>query len=218
MLEKPTKTRTLFQKNNPTMSDSVSLSEEEIEKIENIPKKRKKNLFSNAKRGFASKAASSKAGGSLINRALDKETKDMIHAIRDITLKESGSEAAKLVKKDIFKIAVKLILLYQDKVITKQDFIRVRGEFKRVCSSLRNGYRTGVLESETAYRIVGHVGVFLESVQGLLEGRIKEDTMERVVRIGNTLGDYEWLIVAQAYNEEFGRIVLACGHYLDQLR
>eukprot|EP01129_Flabellula_baltica_P013640 TRINITY_DN6374_c0_g1_i1.p1 TRINITY_DN6374_c0_g1~~TRINITY_DN6374_c0_g1_i1.p1 ORF type:complete len:206 (+),score=38.24 TRINITY_DN6374_c0_g1_i1:27-644(+) len=198
-------------------SEEITISDEQINTDQTPKKKRKKNLFSDAKRGIASKAAGSKAGEGLINKFLDSETKDMINAIRDITRLESGDEAAKIIKKDIYKIAVKMILLYQDKVITKEDFIRLRGQFKRMCAALRNGYRTGTLEEDTAVRITDLAIVFFEDVKSLLDGAIKNDTMERVERLGGTLGDLGWLLMASQYAEEFGRIVLACAHYLDLL-
>jgi len=180
-------------------------------------KKKKQNWFSKAKKGVISKATSSSAGKALFNKFVDKETKNLINAMCIIEEKEGGYEKGRQMKSDIYRIAVKIIILYQDKLITERDFGNLKSQFRKVCSSLKNGYRTGKLEETTAHRIETHIIEFCVSTRQLITPFLSKHTMDRLDRLQETLGSSKWLIAASIH-DEFTNIVYACAHYLEELR
>jgi len=171
-----------------------------------------------SQKNVASKATNTAAGKALFNKFVDKETKNMIKSITTIISHTDSEEKAKQTKSDVFRLAVKLILLYQDKLISKEDFDLLKGKFRMVCSSLKNGYRFGVLEEATAIRIELNIVELCTSVRELVTGFLSEHTLMRLERLNQTLANKDWLLRASCFQEEFGEIIIACAHYLEQMR
>jgi len=180
-------------------------------------KKKKQNWFTKAKKGVMSKATSSSAGKALFNKFVDKETKNLINSLCIIEEKEEGYEKSKQMKTDIYRIAVKIIMLYQDKFITERDFGNIKSQFRKVCSSLKNGFRTGILEETTAQRIESNIIDFCSSTKNLITPFLTDHTLNRLDRLQGTLGNLNWLMTASKF-DEFNSIVYACAHYLEQIK
>jgi len=114
-------------------SDEISFSDDDDED----EKQKKKSWSTRTKQGLGSSAV----GKALINKFVDKETKKLINAIMVLVEKDKDKKAAKKVKSDIFRIAVKVIILHEEKYVTAEDFLKLRGNFRRICSATRNGRR-----------------------------------------------------------------------------
>jgi len=130
------------------------------------PKKKSSWLFQR-KKAIASKTATSVIGKALFKKFVDKETILLLGSVKTIITLEEGSKKAKQIKNNITKLAVKVLLLYDEKSLKEDSFDGLVFYFRRICSAVRNGWRTKVLEESVAKRVhdlIKEFGVGLEAV------------------------------------------------------
>jgi len=129
--------------------------------------------------------------------------------------KMKEKKKAKKVKNDIFSIAVKTIVLYQEKKVTDNDFLHLKNTFRRICSAIRNGYRTGEIEPETAKRISDLMQTFGVAVKEIIQPHVSDATIQKFNALLGYIGSSEFLIRVSKY-EEFGSIAYVLAFYLQE--
>lgn len=98
---------------------------------------------------------------------VDKETVMLLETVKTIVTKESGEKKGKQVKKgndcvclpfdhtftlltiDVTKLAVKIVLLYEDKKLHEDSFEPLAFNFRRICSTIKNNYRNHTFNKDT---------------------------------------------------------------------
>lgn len=166
------------------------------------------------KKGLASKAAGSSLGAGIFEKYVDKETQSLIDSVCAIIAKEQGSKAAKKTKKEILKVAVKILLLYNAKKVTEESFETLVFSFRRICSSVRNAYHAKSLNEATATRIHGVAMIFYQNLQNSLAGLVSENTMQRILSLINNIFSTTLLVAATKYDKEFQQIAMVLATYL----
>jgi len=144
---------------------------------------------------------------------MDKETKLLLRTLLLIVEKDKGKKDAKAVKKAIFKLTVKTLVLYNDKKIQAKEFSDLGGLFRRICSATRNGYRTGSIDKPTAERIAGMAQSFFNSVMTVLRPWLSKKTMDLAQYLLSYLGTAEFLVRASKM-KEFEEIARVLASYL----
>lgn len=100
-------------------------------------------------------------------------------------------------------------------MITPQQFESLIVYFRRICSSVRNGYLTKTLSEETAERIASVALVFGNGVKSILEPHLSKGTMDKIDYLMQTLGSAKFLLQASKY-PDFDKVAMVMAHYLDQ--
>jgi len=132
-----------------------------------------------------------------------------------IVEKDQGKKQAKKVKSDIFSIAVKTILLYQDKKVTDNDFLHLKNTFRRICSATRNGYRTGEIETDTGKRISDLIHNFGTGVRDILQSHVSSGTLQKLTDLLTYIGSPDFLVRVSKF-DEFDNIAYVLAFYLQE--
>lgn len=177
--------------------------------------KKKLSWIQKKKKGLASRAAGSSLGASLFQKHVDKETQSLIASVCEIIAKEKGSKQAKNVKQEILKVAVKILLLYQEKTITEESFDTLKFSFRRICSSVRNAYHAKSLNEATGVRIHGMATIFYQHLQSSIKGLVSDKTMTRIQTLLDYVFDPALLVAATQYDKEFQQIAMVLALYLE---
>jgi len=185
----------------------ISFSDEDV--VEE--KHRKKSWSARTKTGLGNSAV----GKALFNKFVDKETKKLINTLMVLVEKDQSKKIAKKVKAEIFRIAVKIIVLHEEKYVTPEDFGRLRNNFRRICSATRNGYRTGQIESETANRISELISSFANGIKEIVGKLVSPSTIERIESLVTNLGNAEF-IVRVSKLKEFDTVAYVLAYYLQE--
>lgn len=72
---------------------------------------------------------------------LDEHTNSMLEAIVEISAQHESKQFSEQLKKNIMKLALKVAVLYKQRVIMVEQFKDLRVSFRRVCSSIVNSFR-----------------------------------------------------------------------------
>jgi len=146
---------------------------------------------------------------------VDKETKKLINVIMVLVEKDKDKKTAKKIKSDIFRIAVKVIVLHEEKYVSADDFIKLRGNFRRICSATRNGYRTGVIEGDTALRISELIENFALGIKEIISKLVSPATIDRIDSLVNYLGKPDFLVRVSKL-KEFDTVAYVLAYYLQE--
>mmetsp|Transcript_27601 Transcript_27601/g.30731 ORF Transcript_27601/g.30731 Transcript_27601/m.30731 type:complete len:237 (+) Transcript_27601:70-780(+) len=187
------------------------ISDEEPEK------KGKGSWMYRKKKGMASAAASSSLGKQLIYKFVDKETLDLLNTVKIMVGRENNPKFAKTLKKDIIKIAVKVLMLYEDKKLTDDSFNSLVSGFRRICASVRNGYKTNTLKGKRVERVSELIGEFSIGIRKILTGLISPKTDKRIESICLYISDVKFLNTVIAY-PEFDKIACTLAYYLEEMK
>jgi len=177
-------------------------------------KKKKSSWFYKKKKAVASKAATSHLGKALLMKFVDDETLMLLNTLKAIITKEGGAKKAHLIKKDIIKIAVKVIMLYEDKYVTEASFDSLRFSFRRICSAVKRGWRpTTCLDKARIMRINKLANQFEIGLRTILKPHITDKTMKRIAHVVGFLADPKFIESAAKY-PEFEKVVYVLAYYL----
>jgi len=171
----------------------------------------------NQKKAFASKVSTSTVGQSLLKKVMDKETKSLMKTIRIIARKESGEKQSDRLNRDVTKLAVKIVILHNNKNVTDDDFRAMEFSFRRICSAMRNAFRNRVMDLPTAQRINGHITAVHHHIKEMLTPWVSEETIARLKRTIDYLGNTEFIMKLPSYPEEYKEIIMTFDHYLDAI-
>jgi len=171
----------------------------------------KKSWSARTKQGIGNSAV----GKALFNKFVDKETKKLINAIMVLVEKDKDKKTAKKIKSDIFRIAVKVIVLHEEKYVSADDFLKLRGNFRRICSATRNGYRTGVIEEDTAMRISELIDNFAVGIKEIIIKFVSNATIDRIDALVNYLGKPDFLVRTSKL-KEFDTVAYVLAYYLQE--
>ncbi len=120
--------------------DANELNEGEMTAVESSkdssPKNKRKSWLFQKKKAIASKTATSSLGKALFKKFVDKETVLLLKTIKIMVTKEDGPKKAKEINNNILKLAVKILLLYEDKSLVPESFEGVTFLFQRICSTV----------------------------------------------------------------------------------
>jgi len=139
----------------------------------------------------------------------------LINAIMVLVEKDRDKKTAKRVKADIFRIAVKVIVLHEEKFVSPEDFLKLRGNFRRICSATRNGYRTGIIEDETAVRISELIQLFAVGIKEIIGKFISASTTARIDSLVQYLGASDFLVRTSKL-KEFDTVAYVLAYYLQE--
>lgn len=203
--------------------------------------KGKDGFWAKKKRGVAS----SGLGKALIEQNLDKESKMLIKALIEMISVTHDKKTAEGVRKDIFKVAAKTLLLYQvcsvftlsvlfhkdsrrpyhsglisncfqDGKLTNEQFKSLRGNFRRICSAVRNGYLvTKSLTPDTADRIATVIANFGNGVKALVKPYLSSSTLERINFLLSIFGSSKFLLSASK-EASFDSVAMVLAYYLQE--
>ena len=178
-------------------------------------KKQKLSWIQKKKKGIASRAAGSSIGSALFKKNVDKDTQSLINSLCEIIEKEKGKKEAKHTKKEILKVAVKILILYEDKKVTEESFDSLVFAFRRICSSVRNSYHARSLNEDTAVRIRKLAQTLFDNLQNALDRLVTENTMERIQALIDYIFNPSFLVTATKYDKEFQQIAMVLAYYLE---
>eukprot|EP01125_Pyxidicula_operculata_P009910 TRINITY_DN3260_c0_g1_i1.p2 TRINITY_DN3260_c0_g1~~TRINITY_DN3260_c0_g1_i1.p2 ORF type:complete len:307 (-),score=72.49 TRINITY_DN3260_c0_g1_i1:3265-4185(-) len=197
--------------------DSLSEKEDEVEEVgnegEETEQKKSSSWITRKKKGVASSAV----GRALFNQFVDKETKLLIKHIALLVEKDQGKKFAKKIDNDIFKIAVKAAVLYEQKSISTDDFLHLRNSFRRICSATRNGYRSGSgkLSESTAQRIAEMLHAFANGVKQVISPHLSKKTVLKIDDLMEYIGSADFLVRMSKF-VEFDKVVYVLAYYLQE--
>ena len=178
-------------------------------------KKQKLTWIQKKKKGIASRAAGSSIGSALFKKNVDKDTQSLINSLCEIIEKEKGKKEAKNIKKEILKVAVKILLLYEEKKVTEDSFQTLIFSFRRICSSVRNAYHARSLNEATAQRIRTLAQTLYTNLEASLQGLVTLNTMERIQALIDYVFNPAFLVAATKYDKEFQQIAMVLAFYLE---
>lgn len=178
-------------------------------------KKQKLTWIQKKKKGIASRAAGSSIGSALFKKNVDKDTQTLINSLCEIVEKEKGKKEAKNTKKEILKVAVKILILYEEKKVTEESFDSLIFAFRRICSSVRNAYHARSLNEDTGIRIRKLAQVLYVNLQNSLNGLVTDNTMDRIQALIDYVFDPLFLVAATKYDKEFQQIAMVLALYLE---
>jgi len=202
------KTTTIKTETEFDDDSDVSFSDDEDDVEQRL---RKKSWSARTKQGIGNSAV----GKALFNKFVDKETKKLINVIMVLVEKDKDKKTAKKIKSDIFRIAVKVIVLHEEKYVSADDFIKLRGNFRRICSATRNGYRTGVIEGDTALRISELIENFALGIKEIISKLVSPATIDRIDSLVNYLGKPDFLVRVSKL-KEFDTVAYVLAYYLQE--
>eukprot|EP01121_Diplochlamys_sp_Union-15-3_P005538 TRINITY_DN15880_c0_g1_i1.p1 TRINITY_DN15880_c0_g1~~TRINITY_DN15880_c0_g1_i1.p1 ORF type:complete len:237 (+),score=44.52 TRINITY_DN15880_c0_g1_i1:103-711(+) len=197
-------------KEDSDSESSFELSDSDEEKL----KKSKTSWYFKQKKALASKASTSTIGKALLTKFASDETLTLLKAVKTIIAKEAGPKKAHAVKKDIIKIAVKVILLYEDKYVTEESFNSLQYSFRRICSAIKQGYSTDTMDKRRIERINKLIVQFDTGLKSILKPHISENTVKRITTVTSYLGSIDFITKAVKY-PEFDRVVYVLAYYLE---
>lgn len=193
----------------PESSESPDINEHDS------TKKKKQSWMLKQKKGFASRAATSSLGKALLKKFLDKETRTLLVTLKKLVAKVDGNKKASQVNKNIIKIAVKVIVLYQDKKVTEANFESLKGNFRRICSTVKNNWRTKQFNDKTCDRLIDQMRQFEKGLIRILKPHITAHTEKRIEDTFHDLANAQFLLKA-AVLPEFEKVVYVLSYYLEQ--
>lgn len=196
-------------------ADSSSAQNAEGDAIGASGNKRKLSWIQKKKKGLASRAAGSSLGNALFQKHVDKETQSLIGSVCEIIAHEKGKKRASQTKKEILKVAVKILVLYNEKKVTEDSFNTLAFAFRRICSSVRNAYHARSLNEATATRIHGLAQTLEQHLHAALQGLVTENTFNRIHDLLDFIFNPELLVAANKYDKEFQQIAMVLAHYLE---
>jgi len=119
------------------------------------------------------------------------------------------------VRGDILRIAVKVIVLYEEKYVTNDDFVKLRGNFRRICSATKNGYRTGSIDDETAARISELIICFAAGIKEIIGKLVSPSSIDRLDNLVAYLGAPDFLVRTSKL-KEFDTVAYVLAFYLQE--
>eukprot|EP01117_Protostelium_nocturnum_P004874 TRINITY_DN1766_c0_g1_i1.p2 TRINITY_DN1766_c0_g1~~TRINITY_DN1766_c0_g1_i1.p2 ORF type:complete len:220 (-),score=73.79 TRINITY_DN1766_c0_g1_i1:121-780(-) len=200
------------EEDNSVGEESIESKEEKRE--EGKKGKKKNGWLLNKKKALASKASTSSMGPSILKRVVDKETMTLLKTLKVIVKKESGEKEASNMNKDITKIAVKIVILHQDKKLSDQQFQSLEFSFRRICSTFKNAFRVKQLDEATATRIHGHIKSLETLIKEMISPFVSKNTEERLKRIIDYLSAVPFIMKLPSYPEEYKTLIITFDHYL----
>eukprot|EP01103_Thecamoeba_quadrilineata_P001423 TRINITY_DN11277_c0_g1_i1.p1 TRINITY_DN11277_c0_g1~~TRINITY_DN11277_c0_g1_i1.p1 ORF type:complete len:194 (+),score=38.08 TRINITY_DN11277_c0_g1_i1:188-769(+) len=179
--------------------------------------KKKSNLYR-----FKNTAASSGLGNSIFQKYADEETTKILNALKILVSNQYDKEQGSTVKKNIVKIVIKVLLLYEDKQLEAENFQEIYALFRKICALIKNTYyreltklTKGPLDKQSAMRI----SEFGEEMEGnlitLLSKFVSPKTQQRIHVIFGYLKNVDF--VTQSFSDPiFSQIVIVLAYYLDK--
>jgi hypothetical protein len=183
--------------------------------IEHDEKKKKHDWLLKQKKGFASKAATSTMGKALLKKFLDKETRTLLVTLKKLIAQVDGSKKASQINKNIIKIAVKVVVLYQDKKVTETSFESLKGNFRRICSTIKNNWRTKQINEKTCERLLEQMTQFEKGLIRILKPHITKHTEKRIEDTFQYLANTQFILKASKL-ADFEKVVYVLSYYLEQ--
>eukprot|EP01099_Mayorella_cantabrigiensis_P004956 TRINITY_DN3820_c0_g1_i1.p1 TRINITY_DN3820_c0_g1~~TRINITY_DN3820_c0_g1_i1.p1 ORF type:complete len:247 (-),score=61.05 TRINITY_DN3820_c0_g1_i1:336-1013(-) len=151
----------------------------------------KQSLLLRAKKNIAGKAANSGVGRALFKKFADEETVHLLAIFRAMVTRYSDEKTGKAMQKNVVKIFVKVLILYEDKILTEENFQEIYGLFRKMCALLKNSFlnlkannQTGSeLDEATNQRIVARLKEMHSSLHVLLSPRLTSSSLTRMNEI-----------------------------------
>lgn len=130
---------------------------------------------------------------------------------------QDGKKKADKVRKDIMKSAVKVIVLYEEKRVTDEDFQSMQFLFRRTCSGVRNAYQgrtvKNVDQDSIAERISGHLRQFSAGVTKVIKPFVTKHSLDRMESLLAYLANPSFLVKSFSL-AEFQTIAMVLSSYL----
>jgi hypothetical protein len=178
-------------------------------------KKKKQSWALKQKKGLASRAATSSLGKVFLKKFVDKETQTLMVTVKKLVAKVDGTKKASQINRNIIKIAVKVIILYRDKKVTEANFESLKGNFRRICSTIKNNWRTQQFNEKTCERLLEQVNQFEKGLIKILKPHITSHTEKRIDDTFQYLANPQFLLKASKL-PEFEKVVYVLSYYLVQ--
>jgi len=201
--------------NDDDDDDDLDLSESSGEEDESGKKPRRDSWILKQKKGLASHMATSSAGKQLLKKYLDKDTQTLLTTVKKLITSIDTAKRAKQFNKDIIKIAVKVIVLYQDKKVTENSFESLKFTFRRICSAIRNNWRTKAFEEQaTCDRLIDQFEQFEKGLLKILKSYVSQNSVERIRNTFGYVANTEFLQKASRH-EDFDKVAYVMAVYLE---
>lgn len=182
----------------------------------------KQSLFLRAKKNIAGKAANSGVGKALFKKFADEETVTLLSVFRAMVTRYSDEKVGKAMQKNVVKIFVKVLILYEDKVLTEENFQEIYGLFRKMCSLLKNSFwnlkannQSGSeIDDTTSQRIVQRLLEMQICLNTLLTPKLTSTSIIRMNEIF-TLMATEKFVKFIFSDEDFETMVKIFAYYLN---
>lgn len=170
--------------------------------------------FQKKKKGLMSKTATTSVGKAMFKKYGDKETQILLKAIKTLTTEIYNEKTGKKVYNYILKLAVKTLLLYDQKIITNEEFADLEMTFRRICSSFRNCYHVRAISKPQSERLAELTGQLCYSISDLLNPHIQQKTRNKIEYLISMLCNNKFLYQIQKYDKLFDQIAMVLCYYL----
>eukprot|EP01103_Thecamoeba_quadrilineata_P006956 TRINITY_DN16713_c0_g1_i1.p1 TRINITY_DN16713_c0_g1~~TRINITY_DN16713_c0_g1_i1.p1 ORF type:complete len:210 (+),score=53.86 TRINITY_DN16713_c0_g1_i1:53-631(+) len=165
---------------------------------------------------------SSNLGNTLFQKYSDEETTKILNALKMLVTNQYDREQGKLVKKNIIKIVIKVLLLYEDKQLATENFQEIYTLFRKICALIKNTYyreltklTQGPLDRDSAKRISEFGEEMEANLCALLQRFVTPKTQQRIHVIFSYLKNEEFVI--KSYSDPiFSQIVVVLAYYLEK--
>jgi len=179
------------------------------------PRKQKGGFLFQRKKAFASVTATSSVGKSLFRKFVDQETLLLLDSLTSLITKEYGSNKAKQVKKDVTKLAVKVLVLYDSKKLIDKDFHELGFFIKRICSTVKNAYLRKELNEQTFTRVQTLLHTFEVEIRRVLLDYVSDNTLKRLKDTISFFADKNFMLKISKQPEFESGVIHVLAHYLE---
>jgi len=169
------------------------------------------------KKAFVGTASTSPLAKILIKNFVDRETVQLLNTMKIIVTKHSNPAQARMVKRNITKLAVKVIILFESQKLKQENFEGLELSFRRICSSIKNAYSQNNINEETVARIRGHIKSLESGLENVIQPYVSQNSMKRLETTVSYLADTQFILTISRY-PEFKQVVMVLAHYLDKFR
>lgn len=168
-----------------------------------------------SKKAIVSKASTSVVGKLLFNKFVDEQTSLLWKTIKKMITDNLGEKQSKRVKKNLTKLTVKVLLLYDEKKLKDESFANLQFLFRRICSTVRNNYSYGQFDEATAKRLSDLVRESHSRLSAVLQPYLSSRTLKMLKETMAFMGSQEFLFYASKH-PDFKKVVFVFAEYLDR--
>jgi len=168
---------------------------------------------------------SSSLGNTIFQKYADEETTKLLSALKALVSNQYDKEQGHTVKRNVIKIVIKVLLLYEDKQLAAENFQEIYSLFRKICALIKNTYyreltkkQTPVntpLDRQSAARISEFGEEMEENLVNLLNKHVSPKTQQRIHDIFGYLKNEEFVI--KSFGDPiFSQIVVVLAYYLEK--
>mmetsp|Transcript_5804 Transcript_5804/g.6303 ORF Transcript_5804/g.6303 Transcript_5804/m.6303 type:complete len:159 (+) Transcript_5804:74-550(+) len=147
---------------------------------------------------------------------LDAESARLMDYITKLIHDYTDDATAQKFRKSVYAIFFRVVLLYKQNQINKDDFLTLKYSFRYMCSSTTNYFRYNKVETQSIERITKWIAKFKADLIGVLV-KYDEKLCDKITDTMRCVEEKEFLQFAIT-REDFKEVVYVFLGYLDRTR